>query len=108
MKLVTFSTKDNPTPRIGVFLDAGVADLSGTDLPTTMKELLAGGDAAMAAARSAADAATDLVDPAQVTLHAPITNPGKVLAIGLNYGDHIEESGMKKPEHQMWFNKQHN
>jgi 2-keto-4-pentenoate hydratase/2-oxohepta-3-ene-1,7-dioic acid hydratase in catechol pathway len=30
-----------------------------------------------------------------------------VLAIGLNYADHIAESGMKTPEHQLWFNKQH-
>ena len=35
-------------------------------------------------------------------------HPGKILAIGLNYGDHIEETGSKKPEHQVWFNKQHN
>ena len=30
-----------------------------------------------------------------------------MLAIGLNYADHIAESGMKTPEHQLWFNKQH-
>ena len=45
---------------------------------------------------------------AEVELLAPILNPGKVLAIGLNYGDHIEESGMDAPKHQVWFNKQHN
>jgi 2-keto-4-pentenoate hydratase/2-oxohepta-3-ene-1,7-dioic acid hydratase in catechol pathway len=108
MKLVTFSTQDNPTPRVGVVVASGLADLSGTDLPATMKELLAAGDAAMDAARSAAEDATDLIDLATATLHAPVTNPGKILAIGLNYGDHIEESGMEKPKHQMWFNKQHN
>ncbi|MCS5574367.1 MAG: fumarylacetoacetate hydrolase family protein, partial [Pseudomonadales bacterium] len=45
---------------------------------------------------------------ADLELQAPVMNPGKVLAIGLNYGDHVEESGMNKPEYQMWFNKQHN
>ena len=45
---------------------------------------------------------------AEAELLAPVTNPGKVLAIGLNYADHIEESGMDAPKHQVWFNKQHN
>jgi 2-keto-4-pentenoate hydratase/2-oxohepta-3-ene-1,7-dioic acid hydratase in catechol pathway len=40
-----------------------------------------------------------------VKLHAPVGRPGKVLGIGLNYADHIAESGMKRPEHQMWFSK---
>jgi len=31
--------------------------------------------------------------------------PGKVFAIGLNYADHIEESRMETPEHQVWFTK---
>ena len=43
-----------------------------------------------------------------VTLHAPVPLPGKILALGLNYGDHIAETGFKKPEFQMWFNKQRN
>ena len=38
----------------------------------------------------------------------PCRIPGKVLAIGLNYGDHIAETGMEAPKHQVWFNKQHN
>jgi len=42
----------------------------------------------------------------EVTLLAPVTRPRKILAIGLNYADHIEESGMEKPEFQIWFNKQ--
>ncbi len=40
-----------------------------------------------------------------VTLRAPIKRPGKILAIGLNYADHIAESGRPKPEQQMWFLK---
>ena len=32
----------------------------------------------------------------EINLQAPITNPGKILAIGLNYGDHVEESRMDK------------
>jgi 2-keto-4-pentenoate hydratase/2-oxohepta-3-ene-1,7-dioic acid hydratase in catechol pathway len=40
-----------------------------------------------------------------VRLLAPVPRPGKMLAIGLNYADHIAESGQKTPEHQVWFAK---
>ncbi len=40
-----------------------------------------------------------------VTLEAPIPRPGKVLAIGLNYADHIAESGVETPQEQVWFCK---
>lgn len=38
-------------------------------------------------------------------LAAPIARPGKIFAIGLNYADHCEESGMPLPEKQIWFTK---
>ena len=40
-----------------------------------------------------------------VRLLAPVARPGKVMGIGLNYSDHIEESGMARPEFQTWFTK---
>jgi ureidoglycolate lyase len=40
-----------------------------------------------------------------VHLRAPVPSPQKILAIGLNYADHIEESGQKTPERQIWFSK---
>jgi 2-keto-4-pentenoate hydratase/2-oxohepta-3-ene-1,7-dioic acid hydratase in catechol pathway len=45
----------------------------------------------------------------QVDLRAPIARPGKILALGLNYADHIEEAkdaGLKIPTEQVWFCKQ--
>lgn len=41
----------------------------------------------------------------EVHLHAPITRPGKILGIGLNYADHVAESHMARPEIQLWFTK---
>ncbi|WP_084398744.1 fumarylacetoacetate hydrolase family protein [Henriciella aquimarina] len=35
----------------------------------------------------------------------PLDRPGKILAIGLNYADHIAETGMSRPDRQLWFNK---
>lgn len=45
---------------------------------------------------------------ARVRLLAPIERPGKIMAIGLNYADHIAETGMDKPERQLWFAKMGN
>ena len=42
---------------------------------------------------------------ADVRLLAPIKRPGKILAIGLNYADHVAEAGIAKPAHQLWFTK---
>jgi ureidoglycolate lyase len=47
---------------------------------------------------STADARLD-----EVELLAPIARPGKIWGIGLNYADHIDESGMERPAHQIWF-----
>lgn len=41
-------------------------------------------------------------------LRAPIARPSKILAIGLNYIDHISEVGLTRPDHQVWFSKQIN
>jgi ureidoglycolate lyase len=40
-----------------------------------------------------------------VRLMAPIPRPGKILAIGLNYADHIKETGHEMPANQVWFCK---
>jgi 2-keto-4-pentenoate hydratase/2-oxohepta-3-ene-1,7-dioic acid hydratase in catechol pathway len=55
-----------------------------------------------AAARTPDHALTD------VRLLAPIARPGKVLAIGLNYKDHIEETGAKTPVFPVFFAKMPN
>jgi ureidoglycolate lyase len=36
----------------------------------------------------------------------PIPRPGKIMAIGLNYADHIRETGAEMPKRQVWFCKQ--
>jgi ureidoglycolate lyase len=41
----------------------------------------------------------------EVRLMAPIRRPGKIMAMGLNYADHIEEANLGRPEHQTWFSK---
>jgi 2-keto-4-pentenoate hydratase/2-oxohepta-3-ene-1,7-dioic acid hydratase in catechol pathway len=51
----------------------------------------------------AASAADGPISKSQ--LAAPLERPGKIMAIGLNYADHCEESNMPLPDKQIWFSK---
>jgi 2-keto-4-pentenoate hydratase/2-oxohepta-3-ene-1,7-dioic acid hydratase in catechol pathway len=49
---------------------------------------------------------THRISLADVQLLAPIPRPRKYLGIGLNYADHVDETGLEKPEYPMFFTKQ--
>ena len=107
MKLATF-TQAGAT-RIGVVDGEAVVDLSAVapGLPTEMCAFLAAGTEALATARQAAGrAGAARLALADVTIQAPILRPPKILAVGLNYRDHIAETGMQTPKYPMIFNKQ--
>jgi 2-keto-4-pentenoate hydratase/2-oxohepta-3-ene-1,7-dioic acid hydratase in catechol pathway len=107
MKLATF-THEGST-RIGL-VDreaGGVVDLSAAapDLPRDMLAFLEAGASALAKAHATlGDAPRIPLD--QVRLEAPIARPPKFLAVGLNYADHVAESGVETPAHPTIFNKQ--
>jgi 2-keto-4-pentenoate hydratase/2-oxohepta-3-ene-1,7-dioic acid hydratase in catechol pathway len=105
MKLATF-TQDDVT-RIGVVDGDAIVDLAAAapDLPRDMLGFLEAGSEALHAARAALDGGPRL-PLADVRLEAPIARPPKFLAIGLNYADHVAESGRDVPEHPTVFNKQ--
>ena len=108
MKLCTFT--HGQRTRIGAVVGELVIDLPAVSpgLPQDMTSFLAAGEPTMAAAR-AAQTRPDVAFPvADVTLEAPVPLPGKILAIGLNYADHVAETGAEAPKVQMWFNKQRN
>ena len=106
MKLATF-THDGAT-RIGVVMGEQVVDLAtvAPGLPRDMVAFLAAGGAAMAAARHAESAASGRLALVDVRLRAPVLRPPKFLAIGLNYADHVKESGLEPPAVPVFFNKQ--
>ena len=106
MKLCTFS--HGGATRIGVVVDDAVVDLSAAapNLPTEMTAFLAAGDDALAGARGAAEAGEHTLPLADVHLESPVLRPPKILAVGLNYADHVAEAGMDTPKHPMIFNKQ--
>jgi 2-keto-4-pentenoate hydratase/2-oxohepta-3-ene-1,7-dioic acid hydratase in catechol pathway len=78
------------------------------DGPRTMDELLAGGHDRLAALASAADMARidrsgSLLETTE--LLAPVPRPGKVVAIGRNYREHVDEEGADRPTAPLIFAK---
>ncbi len=107
MKIVTYSYQGN-APRIGVLFDNRVIDLhqaSGGELPRDMRTFLELGDSGMAAAEDIAASARGGEKLDSVRLMSPITNPSKIIAIGLNYMDHVRESGIPVPQVAITFSK---
>ena len=86
-------------------------------IPSDMRGLIERGEPAIAQVRSAVQYALDRGeggDPtesrivfgfSEVGIHAPILNPEKVIAVGLNYLDHAKESGMEPPKNPIFFSK---
>ena len=105
MKLARF-THNNAT-RLGVVVDDSIVDLGAVpELPRDMVAFLSAGKDAFDRARSAVRDKVRSLPLRDVKLEAPVAQPPEFLAIGLNYADHVAESGMKQPEFPMFFNKQ--
>jgi 2-keto-4-pentenoate hydratase/2-oxohepta-3-ene-1,7-dioic acid hydratase in catechol pathway len=104
MKVATFT--DEKGTRIGVVEGSDIADVGTAvrDLPEDMTALLALGDTGLGRVREATSRAPRLsLD--SVRLEAPVPRPGKFLAVGLNYADHIHEIGASTPEFPSCFAK---
>jgi 2-keto-4-pentenoate hydratase/2-oxohepta-3-ene-1,7-dioic acid hydratase in catechol pathway len=99
MKLCTF-THDGKT-RTGIVVGDTVVD---TGVPGTMIDLIRQWDDLRPGLEAKA-AAEQGIALTEVKLEAPVPRPGKIFAIGLNYADHIAESGLGTPERQVWFTK---
>jgi len=103
VRLVTFS--DGRGTRIGRLEGDEVIDLAAAapELPRDLAGLLAAGPLALGRASSAESTRLPLEG---LRLAAPIPRPGKILAVGLNYRDHVAETGRELPKVPVIFNKQ--
>jgi 2-keto-4-pentenoate hydratase/2-oxohepta-3-ene-1,7-dioic acid hydratase in catechol pathway len=105
MKLVRYADKVGSA--LGVVKNNGIIDLRkhwpalGDDTVALMEMWP---NIAPTLPRLIADSAPDVL-LADVRLLAPVSRPGKILAIGLNYADHVKETGQQTPPHQIWFTK---
>jgi 2-keto-4-pentenoate hydratase/2-oxohepta-3-ene-1,7-dioic acid hydratase in catechol pathway len=104
MKLAQFSVGNRSS--LGLVANGGVVELCNS-LPETIKtmvDLIAHWGDVRPLIQSLAGCAPDFVLE-EVTLRAPVTRPGKIMGIGLNYSDHAAEAKMELPKDQLWFSK---
>lgn len=108
MKLLRYEL--DGSARSGVLAGGEIVPLTPiADSYPTMLSIIGGGDQALAKVRTVAEAGVGKIALSDVTLLAPIERPGKYLAIGMNFGKHVEEAaklGIERPKRQFWFNKQ--
>ena len=100
MKLISYQLSDENI-HLGAVIEDKIVNLnqlSAGALPDSMLEFLQSGDNAMRIAKDLLDQAQGDIPLDSVKLLSPIPNPSKVVAIGLNYMDHIREADIGVPE----------
>jgi 2-keto-4-pentenoate hydratase/2-oxohepta-3-ene-1,7-dioic acid hydratase in catechol pathway len=108
MKLVSFGPRGQEKP--GVVVGNSVIDLCGVDrtMPRNVRGILAEGglDVVREIAAGAASIPTQYKFSVEgVRLGAPVTDPSKIICLGLNYKDHAEEQDRKVPDVPLLFSK---
>jgi len=104
MKLATFEI--NGETKFGIVLGDEIADLTQAGVGGSMREYIAGGPAVwQRAAAVLRDPSCPRVAVAAVRWLAPVLDPAKVVAIGLNYKDHAAEQKIALPKSPLIFAK---
>ena len=78
-------------------------------IPNDMLELISSWGVLQGSVSDAIQGGASKIPMSEVSLLAPLQNPGKFLAIGMNYQKHRAEAvdaGITPPRNQMWFSKQ--
>ncbi|MBL41644.1 MAG: 5-carboxymethyl-2-hydroxymuconate isomerase [Rhodospirillaceae bacterium] len=109
MKLCTFQI--NNKFKLGLVKDKSIVDLSLIDpkFNTDMRTLLDNWDSINIELNQILKKKINNYYLDEVNIKAPINNPQKFLAMGLNYQKHVEEvreRGVQVSDYQLWFNKQ--
>ncbi len=104
MKLVTFEGNGSTEP--GALLDDKVIGLKSAGFPTLL-HLIQGGTEALQRAQAWIDhpPADAIVPLPGVRLLAPLSNPPKIICVGLNYRDHALECNAEIPKVPTIFSK---
>jgi len=112
MTLLTMRTGERYT--LGIKTEKGILDVAAaakaykSGAPTTTDALFAGGDQGLTALRDQALARNGkglFVDESKVEFGPCVTNPQKIVCVGLNYLRHIKEVGQTVPKMPVLFNK---
>ena len=123
MRLVTYTRLG--VPSIGLEIDSGILDIPeaasrfgrtyhihGASFPNTMIDLLKW-ESGIEVVSQIFDTFSNspeserpmTYEKSKIEIKAPLDCPGKIIALGLNYRDHIEETGKEVPEFPVIFAK---
>lgn len=105
MRLASISTPTGPA--LAAVLENEVVDLSAAapELPHRIPELLELGEAGRERIERAIWAGAGRAPIDMKALCAPIGRPPKFFAVGLNYADHVAETGQQTPDYPTVFSK---
>jgi len=112
MMLLTMRYGDHYT--LGIKTDKGILDVAAatkafkSGAPVTMDDLLEGGDGGLTALRDRALASNGkglFLKESEVAFGPCVTNPQKIICVGLNYARHAKEVGQPLPKLPILFNK---
>lgn len=119
MKLVTFLKNNRPS--LGVKIEDGIIDIASVlstnpnrNIPTDIMDVINGGDQTLSVLKdyiSTLDIRSDssyVLNEKEVKWGPCVTNPSKIICIGLNYRRHADETNAAYPETPILFNKYNN
>lgn len=112
MKLLNY--KEGNQIYLGIKSERGIIPVNSLDgnsdfvVPTTIEQVIASGESGLhALGRLAKNAPLTL--PEEKLVYAPcVTNPEKILCVGVNYSEHGKECNMALPSHPILFSKFNN
>ncbi|EFA75499.1 Fumarylacetoacetate hydrolase domain-containing protein [Heterostelium album PN500] len=109
LKLVTFESLTSGIKSIGALVDNDreVVDFCCDNkvIPNDMKSFIEGGQKTMSYALDIISSGRNRINISNIKLKAPISNPEKVIGIGLNYKEHAIETNMPFPKEPVVFTK---
>lgn len=109
LKFVNFQL--NSQIRLGVKVKNGIMDIAQVSdayslgVPKTIEQIIAAGKSVTEKLQKYAESTSFLIDEDNIVYAPCVTNPEKIICIGLNYLDHANESKMEIPLSPVVFSK---
>ena len=112
MKLIQFKVGEQI--RLGIKTENGIIDVEQTanslslELPTKMEQVIAGGEEVLKQLAELTKQEVSFISEEEIVYAPCMTQPEKIICVGLNYADHAKESNMDIPTYPVLFSKFNN
>ena len=95
----------NGRPFVGVITEGGIVNITALGFPERMNDIIVGGDEMLNRVRTALSMEMPPVLDEKRIQFLPVTEPKKIICVGLNYEAHAREGGGKIPDYPIYFSK---